>query len=137
MGAEKNFVRVGAAALVEDERGRILIGKRNVWPKGMWIFPGGGVNFGEKADDAVVREIKEETGLEIKKPELFTVYEMIVPKNDVHRVIFYFKAKVSSKLKLRPSTDIEELKWLKTEEIMKLDKLGDATIPILKIAGYL
>jgi len=137
MAGEQNTIRVGAAAIIEDKEGRILMGKRNVFPKGMWVFPGGGINFGETAEDAVIREIKEETNLSISDPKFLTVYEMIVPQNNVHRVIFYFKVKTKDTKKIKPSADIEELKWLKLDEIRKLENIGHATIPVLKITGYL
>lgn len=137
MAGEQNTIRVGAAAIIEDNKGKILMGKRNVFPKGMWVFPGGGINFGERAEDAVKREIREETGLNVSDAKFFTVYEMIVPENKVHRVIFYFKAKAKDTKKIKPSTDIEELKWMELDEIARLDNLGHATLPVLKIAGYL
>jgi ADP-ribose pyrophosphatase YjhB (NUDIX family) len=46
---------------------KILLGKRNINPgKGMWSLPGGYVNRAEKVEDAAIREIKEETNLDIK-----------------------------------------------------------------------
>lgn len=111
--------------------------KRKIWPKGMWVLPGGGINFSETSKEAVIRELKEETGLEIKSPKFVTVYELIVPENNAHRIIFYFKAKVGNLENLRPSSDVEELKWFNPNDILKLENLGHATIPVLKIAGYL
>ena len=137
MAGEQNVVRVSAAAIIEDEKGRILMGKRNVFPKGMWVLPGGGINFLETSDNAVVREIKEETGLEISSPKFLAAYELIVPENKAHRIIFYYKVKAKSTSKLDPSDDLEELKWLKPDEITNLKNLGQSTIPVLKIAGYL
>jgi 8-oxo-dGTP diphosphatase len=133
MADEKNIVRVGSAALIENSEGKFLIGKRNIFPKGMWVFPGGGVNYGETSEQAVIREIKEETGLDIKPLELIKVEEMIVPENEVHRIIFFYKAKVIGG-KEKPSTDIEELKWLTPEEIVRLENLGHTILNIMKTA---
>lgn len=136
MGGEKNQVRVGAAALVRRGDGKILMGKRSVWPRGMWVFPGGGVHFGERAEQAVVRELREETGLKIKPTKLITVYEMLVLKRNVHRVIFFYMARVVGG-KEKPSEDIDEIRWLTPKEITQMENIGDSTIDILKAAGLL
>jgi len=133
MAGEQNIVRVGAAAVIGQD-GRILLAKRNIFPKGIWTLPGGGVDYGETSERAVVREIKEETGLTIEPIQLINVHEMIVPENKVHRVIFFYMARVVSG-DARPSSDVEELRWLTPKEALKLDNLGPAVIPILQKAG--
>jgi 8-oxo-dGTP diphosphatase len=53
------------AAIIKNEAGKILLTRRNVDPfKGQWCLPGGHIDDNEKAFDAVIREAKEETGLE-------------------------------------------------------------------------
>jgi 8-oxo-dGTP diphosphatase len=66
-------IYVGAGALVH-KGGRLLLVKRNESPsKGIWSFPGGAVELGETTVEAAVREIKEETGLDIVIERLFDV----------------------------------------------------------------
>ncbi len=59
------WVRVGAYAVVSDEQDRLLL--CHIAPgyplAGHWTLPGGGVDHGEHPDDAVLRELAEETGL--------------------------------------------------------------------------
>jgi 8-oxo-dGTP diphosphatase len=63
------------------ENGRILLVKRGREPfKGMYALPGGFVEYGEKTEDAIVREVEEETGLKTKVMELVGVYSD--PKRD-------------------------------------------------------
>jgi ADP-ribose pyrophosphatase YjhB (NUDIX family) len=51
-------------AIVKDDAGRLLLIKRGHEPgKGLWSIPGGRVEVGETDEDAVVREVREETGL--------------------------------------------------------------------------
>lgn len=64
--------RLIVAAVIEKD-GRVLLGRKAVdvgpYPN-TWLIPGGGVNLGEESlDEGIAREVKEETGLEIKKIE--------------------------------------------------------------------
>ena len=52
--------------------GRYLITQRKMdkpWAPGHWEIPGGGVNAGETSEEAIVRELKEETGLDVSEAE--------------------------------------------------------------------
>lgn len=67
-------------AVVVNQNGQILLAKRNQpnSPEihGKWEFPGGGIEFGEEPEAALLRETKEETGLEVKitrlLPKIYT-----------------------------------------------------------------
>jgi ADP-ribose pyrophosphatase YjhB (NUDIX family) len=60
--------REGADALVRDARGRVLLVRRA--DDGRWAMPGGWVDPGETPEQAVVREVAEETGLQVSAPRL-------------------------------------------------------------------
>lgn len=61
-----NPLPVAGAAII-DERGHILLVRRSVWPKlGYWNLPAGFMEFGESAESGALREVKEETGLDIE-----------------------------------------------------------------------
>jgi 8-oxo-dGTP diphosphatase len=54
-------------AVVHDAAGRLLMIRRGREPsRGLWSLPGGRVEAGETAEEAVVREVREETGLEVR-----------------------------------------------------------------------
>ena len=60
--------RVGAYGLYRDDQGRVLLTRNSGASEfpGLWGLPGGGVEQGEHPDDAVVREFREETGLDVR-----------------------------------------------------------------------
>ena len=60
------------AALVRDEEGRILLQRRS--DDGCWNLPAGAVDPGESPADAVVREVREETGLEVRPVRVAGVF---------------------------------------------------------------
>ncbi len=115
---KKPVVGVGAIILEGD---RILLEKRKNSPgKGKWSIPGGLVNLGETAEEAVVREVKEETGLEVYDPRLVDVvsYISLDEKNAVlyHYVIIdYFLTSKGGKP--NAASDAEDLKWVSFHEV--------------------
>jgi 8-oxo-dGTP pyrophosphatase MutT (NUDIX family) len=65
-------VKVGVGVTILDDRGRILLEKRS--DNGTWGLPGGGIEPGESVYETALREVKEETGLDIEITGLVGVY---------------------------------------------------------------
>lgn len=64
---------LGARAFVTDDQGGLLL-VRQTYVRG-WVFPGGGVEFGECVEEALERELEEEAGIAATAPpELFGIY---------------------------------------------------------------
>ena len=71
---------VGAIVL---EKGEVLLVRRNHAPAmGQWSLPGGRVEWGETLREAVAREVREETGVEIDVEGLAGIAERIVPDDE-------------------------------------------------------
>ena len=67
--------KVGTGVVVADGWGRILLVRRNHEPRmGLWAFPSGFVDAGEVVEDAAVREVREETGVDVRLDGLLGVY---------------------------------------------------------------
>jgi len=62
---------VAVGGIVEDSKGNILLVKTR---NSGWVFPGGQVEIGENLTDALVREIKEESGIDVSVTKLIGVY---------------------------------------------------------------
>jgi putative (di)nucleoside polyphosphate hydrolase len=57
-----HYFRAGVGAVIANSRGQVLVGERRDH-RGAWQFPQGGIEDGERPEDAVYREIDEETGI--------------------------------------------------------------------------
>ncbi|MCD6270192.1 NUDIX hydrolase [bacterium] len=76
---QKNIAVVVDGIILKQNK--ILLVKRTIYPfKGFWVLPGGHVEYGETVEQALKREMKEETNLSILNPVLFGVYSD--PKRD-------------------------------------------------------
>jgi ADP-ribose pyrophosphatase YjhB (NUDIX family) len=83
---EANSLVPGGSAIVTDEQGRVLMQCRT--DSGNWSLPGGTVDIGETLEQCVIREVKEETGLDIELTGLLGIY------TDPHHVIAYADGEV-------------------------------------------
>ena len=84
-----DYIGVGVGAIIVNERGELFLARRGPLAKnerGLWEFPGGSVEFGEKLADALQREIFEEYGMEIVVGELLDVVDHILPDEGQHWV---------------------------------------------------
>lgn len=108
----------------------ILLMKRRTKPYlGYWALPGGHIEKRETAEQAVVREVKEETGVKIRKPTMFDVYS--TPKRDPRGNISIVYISTSFSGKPKPNREAYALGWF---PLNKLPKLGFDHRQIIKDA---
>jgi colanic acid biosynthesis protein WcaH len=85
---------IASVEAVIVSNGALLFLKRNNEPvKGEWWFPGGRIRKGESLEDALRREIREETGLEISDYRLINVYSRIFPERHDLTIAYLCKCK--------------------------------------------
>jgi nucleoside triphosphatase len=110
-------------ALVVNPRGEVLIVRSNKWGD-KFTVPGGHIELGERAEDAIKREVKEETGLDVEPVRLLLVQEAIYPENYHKHEHFIFMDYIcktkSSEVKL-DGRELQEYFWMKPTKALKLD----------------
>ena len=114
---------VGVGGVVVHE-GRVLLIRRGKQPLyGRWVVPGGTVELGESLADALVREMREETGLEVEPFELLTVFDRIERDGEhvtYHYVIVDYLCRWRSG-EARAGSDALEVAWALPEELERYD----------------
>jgi mutator protein MutT len=84
-----DYIGVGVGAVIVNREGQLFLAQRGPQAKnerGLWEFPGGSVEFGERLTDALKREIREEYGVEIEVRDLLNVADHILPDEGQHWV---------------------------------------------------
>jgi 8-oxo-dGTP diphosphatase len=101
---------IGAFAIVFDESQRVLFCHRR--DMDLWNLPGGAVESGELPTDAVVRETKEETGLDVVIERLVGVYGKV----DEDDLVFAFTCRVVGE-QLNVTTEADECRYFAVQDI--------------------
>lgn len=129
---------VATKAVVYDQEGKYLILKKSsiedINPN-TYDLPGGRVEFGEKLEESVVREVKEETGFDIKPKKVFNAWTFV--KNDMFQLtgIDFLSELVGGDLKL--SDEHDSAIWMSLEEVVENDKLPDWLVKTIEKANRL
>ena len=116
---------VGSAVVAVNQEGHLLLAQRT--DNGYWHFPGGYMHIGENAAHAVVREIKEETGLEITPERIIGVHPpnkpWIYPNGDqVQGLVTFFLSRLddsAANTQIHPD-QVETMRavWVPPEQVM-------------------
>ena len=122
----KRFPRVTIDAIVMENE-KILLVQRGKPPfVDSWALPGGHIELGELVEDAVIREIKEETSLDIKIEKLFNVYSQPGRDPRGHYItIVYVCIVKNKKQQVLGGDDAKEAKFFDLQEISKLNLAFD------------
>jgi ADP-ribose pyrophosphatase YjhB (NUDIX family) len=127
---------LGVGALIFLDR-KILLVERGREPlKGFWSLPGGVVEVGERLEEALRREVLEETGLTIEPVALFEIFERIMPDakggTEYHYVLADYLCEVAGG-RLQAASDVSNVEWV--EERMLGDyRLTEGTLAVIERA---
>jgi 8-oxo-dGTP diphosphatase len=125
---------IGVGALI-FERGRILMAQRGKPPlAGKWSLPGGLVETGEFLKDAVRREVREETGLEIEPLGVLEIFERIMRNAEgaaeYHYVLIDYVCRVVGG-ELAAADDACGVAWVKRRDLAALD-ITEGTLAVIE-----
>jgi ADP-ribose pyrophosphatase YjhB (NUDIX family) len=114
---------LGVGALILENR-RVLLVERGRPPLvGLWSLPGGLVETAERLEDAVVREVFEETGLRVSAGPIATVFERIMPDEtgrcEYHYVLIDFYCTILGG-ELSPGDDSRRVAWFEIASLSGL-----------------
>lgn len=123
-------IRVAPIILQDD---RILLVRHVKHGKTYWLLPGGGVEYGESVAAALVREVKEETNLDIRVGDLVFVNDSIPPDRHRHVLNLYFLASVEGgTLRIGNDSNLAELCFMPLAELPGLEFYPDIRAELLK-----
>lgn len=118
---EQQYPEPTCGALIFNPEGKIFLMKSYKW-KDKYVIPGGHVELGEKIEDSLKREIKEETGLDIYGIEFICFQEFIFDKafwKKKHFIFFDFSCKTNSR-EVKLNSEGQEYVWVSIKESLNL-----------------
>ncbi len=124
---------LGVGALIFEDGNLLLVERAKDPLRGHWSLPGGIVETGEKLEDAIRREVHEETGLEIEPLSIFEVFERVVPdaegKTEYHYVVIDYLCR-SVGGKLEAASDVSRAAWV-AERNLRDYRITEGTLAVV------
>lgn len=111
--------------IVTDEQDRALLGRQPSWPPGRWSTLAGFVEPGESLEDAVRREVREETGVVVGEVNYVASQPWPLPAS----LMLGFRARATSTEIRVDGTEIEEARWFSREDALAGAQDGSLVIP--------
>lgn len=110
--------------LIEDGKGNVVMQVRDPkrYPWSGYALPGGHIEAHEGLVESVIREVKEETGLNIKNPQLVGMKHWYTKEDERYLVFLYHTSDFEGEMH---STDEGEIKWVARKDLPNLDLAYD------------
>ena len=112
---EKKTEKPPVSVAIITDQGKVLMVRRRVKEGDLsWVFPGGAIEAGETPNEAAVREVEEETGLEVEAVK--ALGDRVHPKSGVP--MFYVAARlVGGEARVADADELAEVTWIRHSEI--------------------
>lgn len=116
-----DYIGVSVGALILNDKGEVLLCKRSQNAsneRGCWEAPGGAVEYGEKLEDALRREIREELDIDLELLEQFPASNHIIPADRQHWVATTFLVKIKNGTpKIMEPDKCDEIRWFSFDDL--------------------
>lgn len=109
-----------AGCVVKKDNKILMVQESNEKYYGQWNFPAGHVDEGENIMEGAIREVKEETGCDVKLTGLLPI--KTVYQNDIPTLIVEFTAEIINENIKFDKNEILDVKWIDIEDIKNMDK---------------
>ncbi len=119
--ARRPIATVGA--LMFNDAGRVLLVRTRKW-SGKWGIPGGKIERGEKAETALARELKEETGLDIGEIKFVLVQDCIGSEEfyrEEHFLLLNYTCRCANPAEVKLNDEAQAFKWVETGAALAMD----------------
>ncbi|MBN6191442.1 MULTISPECIES: NUDIX hydrolase [Microbacterium] len=136
-------LRVAAYGVVTDEGGRLLLARWIEGRRTAWTMPGGGLEPGEAPEDAVRRELREETGYTVRVGALLGIHSRVIPAGrrvqkaaePLHTLRIVYRAEVTGgRLRFETEGSTDRAEWFPLAAVAGLQRVKLVDIAI-RMAG--
>lgn len=119
-------VDVAYVLLIDEQEENVLLVKNKGPGASYYTLPGGAVEQGETLEEAAIREVKEETGLDVQLGGIFSVGEAFFEERGHHAIFFTFTGKIiGGEINISMPEEIEEVTWMNSQLAEQYIHLSD------------
>jgi len=140
MKAGENYIGVGCGAIILNDKKEILLIKRKAMSKdrttsGMWSVPGGETEFGEKVEDAIIREVREEIGVDVEIVRHIGHHDQILESSKVHWHCNSFLCRIKEEgvPRIMEEEKSEKVGWFPIDKVPKDCGIAHIIVPLHKL----
>lgn len=118
---KQQFPEPTVGALIINSEGKLFLMQSHKW-RGRWVMPGGHIELGERMEEALRREIKEETGLEIYDIQFLLHQEFIYDEAfwEQRHFIFFDYACKTNMAEVELNSEAQAYQWITVENALDL-----------------
>jgi len=118
---EQQYPEPTVGALIFNPRGQVFLMRSHKW-RDHWVLPGGHIELGERMEDALRREVKEETSLDIRDIDFICFQEFIYDERFWQRrhFIFFDYACKTDSAAVTLNDEAQEYVWVTLDEALKM-----------------